>query len=58
MELYEHESGSNGTWGLVMTSQCDGRAAGKHSKSLKCTFSKEVSSAVFVKQAVYKTGTK
>lgn len=27
IELYKRESGSNGTWDLVMTSQCDGRAA-------------------------------
>lgn len=27
LSFYKHESGSNGTWDLVMTSQCDGRAA-------------------------------
>lgn len=41
-EFYEHESGSNGTWGFVVTSQSDGNAA---KSSLK--FQAHINNVVF-----------
>lgn len=54
IEFYERESGSNATWVPVMTSKCDGmcmQGCRKHSKSLKCTFSNDLSSVSWLYQA-------